>query len=137
MSTLRVVVDTNIVISGLLFGGVPLKVIKAGLNGRYTWVLSPFLIQEIETVLSSKKFGLTTAEIQSVTQPIFDIAEIIIPHSQIKAIPRCEGDNRVLECAIDGRCDYIVTGDRRDLLSLEKYDRVTITSAKFFVDKII
>ncbi len=110
---IRAVIDTNITVSGLLFGGLPLKVIHAALARKYTWVTSPALINEVERVMRYKKFGLTNKEIQVLTQPIFAISEVVVPLETIDAIPRCPGDNRVLECAVEGNCDLIVTGDRQ------------------------
>ncbi len=133
---IRAVVDTNIVVSGLLFGGLPLKVIHAGLARKFTWVTSAPLIAETERVLRSKKFGLTQSEIQILTEPLFSIAEIVVPVVIIDAIPRCPGDNRVLECAVEGNCKVIVTGDRRDLLSLKKFQRVEIMTAREFLNSL-
>jgi hypothetical protein len=73
-------------------------------------------MEELERVLGSEKFGLSKEEIRSLVTPIFNIAEIIVPRCNINIITRSPGDNRVLECAIDGDCQCIVTGDRRDLL---------------------
>ena len=132
MRNLRAVVDTNITVSGLLFGGLPLKIVKAGITRQFTWVISQPLMLELERVLSYKKFGLTQTEIKSATQPVFNAAEVIVPTSRFDVIDRCPGDNRVLECAVDGKCKVIATGDRRDLLSLEKFKSVEIITAKTF-----
>lgn len=133
---IRAVIDTNIVISGLFFGGIPLKVMNAGIDRKFTHVLSAPIISEIERVLRSKKFGLTNDQATNATELYFDRAELVVPNSIIHAIPRCAGDNRVLECAVDGKCQYIVKGDRRDLLSLGKYQKVQIITAKEFLKLI-
>lgn len=130
---IRAVVDTNIVISGLLFGGTPYKVVQAAIDRKFLHVLSAPLINEIERVMRSKKFGLSSEEARILTTPFFDKATIIVPTSTINAIPRCPGDNRVLECAVDGNCRYIVTGDRKDLLSLGKFQNIPIISAREFL----
>jgi putative PIN family toxin of toxin-antitoxin system len=133
---IRAVVDTNITVSALLFGGLPLKIVKAALSKKFIWVTSPFLIEEAERVLSSDKFGLSAHEMKTLTEPIFSIAEIVIPSMTINAIPRCPADNRVLECAVEGKCTYIVSGDRRDLLVLKKFQYVEIITARQFMDLI-
>jgi putative PIN family toxin of toxin-antitoxin system len=99
-------------------------------------VTSPILIDEAERVMRSKKFGLTNQEVAVLTRPIFAIAEITIPVATINAIPRCPADNRVLECAVEGNCQVIVTGDRRDLLSLKSYHQVQIITARQFLDRL-
>lgn len=133
---IRAVIDTNVVISGLLFGGIPYRVVKAAIGRRFTPVLSAPLIEEIERVMRSKKFGLSEDEAVILTTPFFEKADIVVPTSRINAIPRCPGDNRVLECAVDGKCGYIVTGDRRDLLSMGAYRDVSIISAKEWMSLI-
>lgn len=133
---IRAVVDTNITVSGLLFGGVPLKVIKAALDRKFVWVTSPVLMDETERVLRSDKFGLTQHEIQVLSAPIFGIAEIVVPVNTLAVIERCPADNRVLECAAEGKCSVIVSGDRRDLLSLKHFHHVEIVTARQFIERI-
>jgi|SRR3989338_1074222 len=133
---LRAVVDTNITVSGLLFGGVPLAVIRSALARRFAWITSPILMDETERVLRSNKFGLSNHEIQVLTAPIFGIAEIIVPVKTLSVIERCPADNRVLECAVEGKCSVIVSGDRRDLLSLKNYRHVEIVTARQFLSCI-
>jgi uncharacterized protein len=123
---LRAVIDTNITVSGLLFGGLPLKIIRAALARKFIWVTSPALMEETERVLRSNKFGLSEEEIQTLSAPVFGVAEIVVPVHPIQAIPRCPGDNRVLECAVEGKATLIVTGDRRDLLSLKEFRQIEI-----------
>ena len=132
----RAVIDTNISISGLLFGGLPLQVVEAALDRRFVWVTSPYLIEELEKALAHKKFGLTSHEIKSLTTPVFDIVEVVVPSTHIFQIKRCPGDNRVLECALDGDCDHIVTGDHRDLLSLKSFHGISILTARQFLEII-
>ncbi|MCM0606841.1 MAG: putative toxin-antitoxin system toxin component, PIN family [Xanthomonadaceae bacterium] len=133
---IRAVIDTNIVVSGLLFGGVPLKLLKAAIGGHFIYVTSPVLIEEAERVLSSNKFGLLKQEIKSLTAPLFEVAEIVIPTETLHVIDRCPADNRVLECAVEGDCQMIVSGDRRDLLSLKQYEDVRIVTARQFLDQL-
>ena len=64
---IRAVVDTNIVISGLLFGGTPYKVVRAAIDRKFLHVLLPPLFDEIEKVMRSKKFGLSEDEARILT----------------------------------------------------------------------
>ncbi len=131
---LRAVVDTNITVSGLLFGGLPLKVIRAALARKFIWVTSPVLMEETERVMHSEKFGLTNHEIQVLTAPVFGVTEIVVPVDTLEVIERCPADNRILECAVEGKCSLIVSGDRRDLLSLKSYRQIEIVTARQFLD---
>ena len=133
---IRSVVDTNIIVSGLLFGGPPSKVVNAAIDRRFIWVTSPYLIEELERVLGYKKFALSEREVKILLTPLIEISEVIIPTTTVDIIERCPADNRVLECALDGKGSFIVTGDRRDLLSIKKFHHVEIITAKSFLEKI-
>lgn len=130
---MRVVLDTNVLVSGLLFGGVPKIIIDAALGGSFTAVSSIPLINELQLVLSKPKFKLDDFLVEALTTPYLDIVEIVNPTTEITVIERCPADNRVLECAVHGKCHYIVTGDRRDLVSLGVYDGIPIVSPRKFI----
>ncbi len=131
---IRATVDTNITVSGLLFGGLPLKVVRCALQKEFIWATSPALMDETERVLGSTKFGLSKREVMALVKPIFEVAEIVIPQHQINVIQRCPADNRVLECASEGQCSFIVTGDRRDLIVLQKFEDIRIVTARQFIE---
>ncbi len=133
---IRAVVDTNVVLSGLLFGGVPLRVLKAAYEHQFTWVTSNPLLSELTTLLSSRKFAIHPNEIEELMTPMLEVVEIVVPRKKIRVIRRCDGDNRVLECAAEGTCDFIVTGDRRDLLSLIKYEGIAILNSRDFLETL-
>jgi putative PIN family toxin of toxin-antitoxin system len=132
----RATIDTNVFVSGLLFGGLPLKILRAALEKKFILVTSPDLMNEIEKVLSSKKFELSAREISVLTRPLFDQAELIIPALKLSVIERCPADNRVLECAVEGKCDTIVSGDRRDLVSLKSFQEIVILTPRQFYEKL-
>lgn len=93
-------------------------------------------MEETKRVLKTAKFGLTPNETRVLTKPLFDIAEIITPNAKVNIISRCPADNRVLECAVDGFCSFIVSGDRQDLLSLVHYQDIEIIKARDFLGRI-
>jgi len=133
---IRATIDTNVVVSGLLFGGVPLKILEASFERRFTWVTSPDLLVELDTVLRQRKFSLSAQEIKELTEPVLDVVEIVVPSKRLTVIKRCDADNRVLECAVQGRSALIVSGDRRDLLSLKQFRGVDIVSPREFFDRL-
>lgn len=134
MPKLRAVVDTNVAVSGLLFGGVPGKIVKSALKSEFDWVSSKPLLVELERVLRSRKFSLSEREIESFLVPVLEVIEIVVPRIEVSVIERCPADNRVLEAAIEGRADVITTGDRRDLVSLVKFRGIPILSPREFLD---
>jgi predicted nucleic acid-binding protein len=93
-------------------------------------------MDETERVMRSDKFGLSDREVQILTAPVFEVAEIVIPVTTLHVIERCPADNRVLECAIEGKCSAIVSGDRRDLLSLKHYRHVEIITPRQFLERV-
>jgi putative PIN family toxin of toxin-antitoxin system len=131
----RVVADTNILVSALLFGGLPEQVFLAGLRGEIQLLTSSSLLKEFEKVLK-EKFKLNIHLVREIIQEVMDVAEIVEVSSHIKAISYPDEDNRVLECAVDGKAEFIVTGDTRHILPLKEYRRIKILSPSEFLKRL-
>ena len=129
---MRVAADTNILISALLFGGTSEQVFLAGLRGEFQLLSSLSLLKEFEKVLK-EKFKLNIHLVREIIEEVMDVAEIVEVSSHIKAISYPDEDNRVLECAIDGKADFIVTGDTRHILPLKEYGGIKILSPSEFL----
>lgn len=130
MNPLRAVLDTNIVIAGLLWSGPPnrlLRVVGQGLD-LYT---SRTLIDELAKTLTRRKFAQRIAsqstDIDALIEDYLGLAELVVPAS-IPRICRDPDDDHVIACAIAARAEIIVSGDR-DLLELGRYGDVRIISA--------
>jgi putative PIN family toxin of toxin-antitoxin system len=128
----RVVADTNILVSALLFGGTSEQVFLAGLRGEIQLLTSLSLLKELERVLK-EKFKLDFHLVREIIEEVREVAEIVEVSSHIKAISYPDEDNRVLECAIDGKADFIVTGDTRHILPLKEYGGIKILSPSEFL----
>jgi putative PIN family toxin of toxin-antitoxin system len=128
----RVVADTNILVSAILFGGHPERVFLAGSRWEIQLLTSLFLLKELERVLKGK-FKLSSHLVREIIEEVRVVAEIVQVSSHIKAISHPDEDNRVLECAIDGRADFIVTGDTKHILPLKEYGGIKILSASGFL----
>ena len=129
---MRVVADTNILVSALLFGGTPEQVFIAGLRGEIQLLTSPSLLKEFEKVLK-EKFKLNIHLVREIIEEVREVAEIVEVSSHIQAISYPDEDNRVLECAIDDKADFIVTGDTRHILPLKEYGGIKILSPSEFL----
>ena len=129
---MRVVADTNILVSALLFGGTSEQVFLAGLRGEIQLLTSLSLLKEFEKVLK-EKFKLSIHLVKEIIQEVMDVAEIVEVSSDIKAISYPDEDNRVLECAVDGKANFIVTGDTRHILPLKEYGGIKILSPSEFL----
>lgn len=132
---MRVVADTNILISGLLWDGNEAEILKMCKTGETDLIISPDIIIELESVLSRNKFSLTKAEIDSAIGEILSISKIVNPRTAVKVMKEDPDDNIILECAIEGNAKLIISGDKH-LLDLNKYEGIEILKAKAFLNRI-
>lgn len=111
--------DSNIYVSALNFGGVPLEFLHAARAGGFRLAISEALITEIRNVLR-KKFGWSEEAAEDAVAQIFDFSQIAGPTERINVIDADPDDDRVLECAIGSNSHFIVSGDKH-LLTLGEY----------------
>jgi uncharacterized protein len=120
----RVVFDTNIFVSALARpGGRAEHALVRVIEGRDALILSKPIILETLSVLS-RKFGKDKEELARVAVFLSDIAQLIEPKRKIRMLAD-EPDNRILECALEGKVNTIVTGDHA-ILKLERYEGIQI-----------
>jgi putative PIN family toxin of toxin-antitoxin system len=131
----RVVLDTNALVSALLFSGVSSKLVSLWQNGLIAPLLSREILDEYLRVLSYPKFALSEEEIKELIQEeILPFAEVVKPKKRLRVVQRDPSDNKFLECAVAGKADVIISGDK-DLLSLGRYRQIRIQSpAQFLAD---
>ncbi len=132
---IRAVLDTNIWISGFLFGGEVRRVLRAAVECKFEAVISQPLLSGLERVLSAGKFGLAPDVVAAFMGEVRNLADLARPHLKVRAVPRDPSDNAVLECAIAGRAAIVVTGDRH-LLALASYRGIEILSASGFLQRL-
>ncbi len=129
----RVVLDTNVIISAIGYGGKPAKVFLLALEEKIQGVTSEVLLAEVREILI-KKLSLSFSDLELTISEIEDKFEVVAPHETLHIL-RDEDDNRVLEAAREGNCDFIVTGDQ-DLLDLGKYKKIKILTSEEFLLQI-
>lgn len=129
----RVVLDTNVIISGLLFGGHPRRILELALAGSMEWVISPEIEQELERVLSAK-FPQRREALRETLGALQEIVVHVVPHQTVSVILEDPSDNRVLECALAARADAIVSGDRH-LLTQKRFREISIFSPQAFLSR--
>ena len=132
---MRVVLDTNVIVSGLNFPGNERLVLELALRGRFELCLSPFILDEIAGVIG-RKFGWDEERSSQVLRILGDAATIVEPQRLPGVIEADHADNRVLECAAAVSADYLVTGDRRHLLPLGEHGGVRILNAPRFLSTL-
>lgn len=126
----RVVLDSNILISAYVFGGKPESVFNLSLTEQIQGVTSQILISEFLDVLR-KKFGVSQTEIFEIQSEIRNIFEVVYPRKTFNIV-KDFADNRVLEAAVEGGCNYIITGDK-ELLQLDRWKGISILTAGQFL----
>lgn len=127
MTALRVVLDTNVVVSGLARpASKPGLILGACSQGGVALVLSRYILEETLRVLPKvAKDGMTAAKIRDLVESVQLMAEVVEPSTEIEPQLRDEADQLVLGTLRAAQADYLITGDK-DLLALwEKYPIVT------------
>ena len=132
---MRVVLDTNVIVSGLNFPGNERLVLDLALRGRFELYLSPFILREVAGVLG-RKFDWTEERSSQAIRALRDGATIIEPPRLPDVFEDDHADNRILECAVEASADYLVTGDRRHLLPLEEHNGARILNAPRFLSAL-
>ena len=124
---MKIVCDTNVLVSAILFGGHPRRILTLAAQGRLTNVTSPDLLREIERVLLRPKFGLEPRQVLNAIALFRDTFEFVFPTRRIHAVLRDPADNRVLEAAEAASVDFVVSGDKH-LLDLAAWQGIRIVS---------
>jgi uncharacterized protein len=128
---MRVVLDTNVIVSAILFGGKPRQILKAGISGTIRIHISNTLVAELQGVLQKPKFGFNSQIIQSIIAEMTSLAEWVEPKEHFDLIDDDPADNQVIDCAIEAKADYIISGDRH-LLNLGKCGNTLIVNPDSF-----
>ena len=129
---IKIVLDTNILISATIWQGNEYNLLKLAKLGKIKLILSPEIIKEFEDVISRPKFGFSKKQIEDAIKHVISVSEIIIPSAKLDAIKDDPSDNKVLEVALAGNVDYLISGDNH-LLKLKKFRKVKIINAgRFF-----
>ncbi|MCK7582245.1 MAG: putative toxin-antitoxin system toxin component, PIN family [Chromatiales bacterium] len=119
------VLDTNVYVSAVYKPGSLLsRLVSAGLNRNYSLIVSPALIAELARILR-KEWQWSEEAVLGFIKEIVHASEVIVPTEIPDAVPDDPDDNQIVACAVSGRADLIVTGDR-DLLRLVAYQNIGI-----------
>jgi putative PIN family toxin of toxin-antitoxin system len=131
---LTVCIDSNVYISALAFGGKPLKILEYALARKFHLVISSAILNEVRHNLVTK-LEFTDSEVDQLFREIIEISTIYEPSGKLQLISH-KKDNLVLETAILGSADVLVTGDKRDLLPLKEVNGITIEPPSAFLARL-
>ena len=129
----RIVLDTNVLISALLFKGGLSRFVELWQRGKIVPVISKKIFEELRIVLNYPKFSLSKDQLKSIIEheilPYFEIVEV---KEEVKGVCRDPEDDKFISCALSASVDYIVSGDK-DLCDLKQYGPVKIVTASDFL----
>jgi putative PIN family toxin of toxin-antitoxin system len=129
---MKVTVDTNVLISALGWNGAEAAVIEMVLDGGLELCLSAQILSEFYRVVKYPKFGFTNEEIDGYMGRLLNNAIIVTPKNKISAVSEDPDDNKIIECAVEGKSRYIISGDKH-LLRLGEYEGIKIIRAADFL----
>jgi putative PIN family toxin of toxin-antitoxin system len=131
----KVVLDTNVFISALLFGGIPEEVIELVREKKIVLCTSNSILFELARILQVK-FKFSRDAVLDVIFELKRIAKVVEPKNKLNIIKIDPSDNYVLECTVEAEADYIVTGDKKHLRALKKYKDIVILLPSEFIKVI-
>jgi uncharacterized protein len=131
---LKAVIDSNIFVSAVAIPGAQAeRAIDLVINGRVDLCISKEIIHEVLDVLA-QKFSRGSEELSRTAVFLSDLSELVASRRKL-AVLEDEPDSRILECAVAGHADIIVTGDRA-MLNLKTYEHIRILSLRQFLDEL-
>lgn len=131
---IRVVADTNVYVSALLFGGAPEEVLSLARAGHIALHISPAIREELRRVLA-EKFGWENSQVRAVLTALAKFTIVEIPNTEVNAIAEDPCDNRILECALAAEAQAIVSGDRH-LRRLRIFRGIPILTPREFLGEL-
>lgn len=123
----RIVLDTNVLISAVLFNGPPRAILELVIGGSVFCSLSLAILDELRDVLERPKFRFSPEQALQVIEELHAVCDIVNPAIQIDAIPADPKDNIILECAVESGANRIVSGDQH-LLAIVEFRGIQIVS---------
>ena len=137
---MRCVLDTNLLVSGVIATGLPRRLVDGAKAGEFELCTSEVLLAELLDVLSRGKFAVRLAQAGLTPQGIVDdlrrLAVIVSPANTPRVVPTDPDDDHVIAAAVTGQADLIASGDKRDLLPLGSYAGIPIITAREAVERL-
>jgi len=129
---MRVVLDTNVLVSAFVYGGNPRRIVELVVSGEVEMCISEPLVRELQDVLLREQFDLNPQLVRTALAELSATAQLVVPRKHHTLIEEDPCDNLVLDCAVEAGAEYLVTGDRH-LLRLKKCGKVRIVNPQQFL----
>lgn len=136
---MRITVDTNVMVSSSFWDGASCRIMEIIENKEIELVISKDIIEEFLKVLEyegiQQKIKDKNLEIKRTIEKIISISTVIEPSKKLDIIKEDPTDNKIIECAVEGNVDYIISRDKH-LLKLKEFAAIKIIKPEEFLDII-
>jgi uncharacterized protein len=134
---MKIVSDTNVIVSrAIVTAGIPARLFRRWEDGDFELLISEEILSECKRVMAyprtMKRHRYSEAQIDELIEFLRSFATVVQPHEVLDAVSEDATDNRIIECALVGEADYIVTGDNH-LLNLRSYRGIQIIAPATFL----
>lgn len=133
---MKIVLDTNVLVSGIFFSGPPYRILDALRQGEVQIVLSQEIIDEYSRVLDELSGKFRNIDVHPVLLLLIKASEIVAGETLSKQVCDDPDDDKFISAALSGKVDIIVSGDRH-LLSVSGFSGITILKPKAFVERYL
>lgn len=130
---MKLVLDTNTLVSAMGWDGPPARILRACRAGRFFLVTSPDLLEELTRVLTYPKLRLIAQhqDLPQILEWLHAPERVVLPRRRVQVVTIDPADDRVLEAAVEGHAEAIVSGDEH-LLALKAFEGISILTATAF-----
>lgn len=133
MKLIKVVIDTNVFVSGIFFGGPPYRVLKAWQDGQLQIAVSEEIIEEYKRVIETLSAKFEHIDLEPIMELLLINAEIVPSYSFETPVCEDADDDKFIACAIASKSKYIISGDKH-LLKIGTFLDTAIVTPRYFVD---
>ncbi|MBI4143817.1 putative toxin-antitoxin system toxin component, PIN family [Candidatus Woesearchaeota archaeon] len=133
---MRIVLDTNVLVSGTYWSGSSFRILKMAMNEEFSLIISEKILDEYKKILYSDELMAKTDEIQkarlSSTEVLLVNSERVNPEYSFGIVTDDPDDDKFVYCAVEGKCDFLVSQDEH-ILKLKEYQRIRIVTPDEFL----
>jgi putative PIN family toxin of toxin-antitoxin system len=130
----KLILDTNVLISGIFFGGPPGKILQAWRDGRFTLILSPEIFDEYQRVAGALHRKFPLVDLTSLIELIVVEAEMVQPDELDDGVCADPDDDKFIACALAAGAKLVVSGDKH-LLDVNGYRGIEVLKPRTFIDR--
>ncbi len=133
---MRIILDTNVLISGVFFAGPPYQILEAWRDGKVKLNVSPEILEEYQRVGEELSGDFPSINIQPILDLLTIRAEIVSAPSLSEPVCKDPDDDKFLACAISCKCQWIISGDKQ-LLAVSGFRGITVIKPRKFLDEYL